>query len=292
MNRRHVFRDLRPYVCTFEDCQNPDKQYTTRSDWRYHEIQMHQRRWICEEHELVFPTSEELVKHIKDVHAGSVAEHQYPVFLELSERACAETEILPCPLCLDELRLKRLRDHVAEHLESIALFVLPKIDKDEAEGDGWSRGAASGRQSSKMVGSRQSNRSSSSPDEYDPTSSEPRDNELFYCIDCEQKWILDEPDPTDCPDCGSVGDCVHKAVVYRRRHTCPDCGSAHLRNLETGSIYGEEVNETSEGAEPGPRLLTDFFATRDGVHYYLKDVSVTDSIDERSDHERYSRDSR
>lgn len=41
MHRTHVFRDLRPYICTFEDCKDPDQQYDTLSDWIAHEISRH-----------------------------------------------------------------------------------------------------------------------------------------------------------------------------------------------------------------------------------------------------------
>ncbi|KAG2014895.1 hypothetical protein GB937_006353 [Aspergillus fischeri] len=37
----HIFRDLRPYVCTFEDCKEPDQQYDTLSDWMSHEASKH-----------------------------------------------------------------------------------------------------------------------------------------------------------------------------------------------------------------------------------------------------------
>ncbi|KAK2768772.1 hypothetical protein FQN54_000628 [Arachnomyces sp. PD_36] len=37
----HIFRDLRPYVCTFEDCKEPDQQYDTLSDWVAHETLKH-----------------------------------------------------------------------------------------------------------------------------------------------------------------------------------------------------------------------------------------------------------
>ncbi|KAL3477454.1 hypothetical protein BJX99DRAFT_226268 [Aspergillus californicus] len=42
--KRHVFRDLRPYVCTFTECQNAEKLYATRHEWLYHEMQMHRRK--------------------------------------------------------------------------------------------------------------------------------------------------------------------------------------------------------------------------------------------------------
>ncbi|KAL3486006.1 hypothetical protein BJX62DRAFT_242421 [Aspergillus germanicus] len=38
---RHVIRDMRPYICTFEACKEPDQQYDTRPDWIGHELSKH-----------------------------------------------------------------------------------------------------------------------------------------------------------------------------------------------------------------------------------------------------------
>ncbi|CEL09352.1 hypothetical protein ASPCAL12489 [Aspergillus calidoustus] len=38
---RHVIRDLRPYICTFEECKEADQQYDTRPDWIGHELTKH-----------------------------------------------------------------------------------------------------------------------------------------------------------------------------------------------------------------------------------------------------------
>ncbi|KAJ0425002.1 hypothetical protein BJY00DRAFT_275711 [Aspergillus carlsbadensis] len=38
---RHVIRDLRPYVCTFDACKEPYQQYDTRPEWIAHELTKH-----------------------------------------------------------------------------------------------------------------------------------------------------------------------------------------------------------------------------------------------------------
>lgn len=38
---RHVLRDLRPYVCTYEDCTEADQQYDSIKDWVSHEVNTH-----------------------------------------------------------------------------------------------------------------------------------------------------------------------------------------------------------------------------------------------------------
>ncbi|KAI0909371.1 hypothetical protein F4823DRAFT_594729 [Ustulina deusta] len=123
--KRHVFRDLRPYSCTFADCSNPNKLYTTRHEWKYHEMQIHRRSWICHECNLGFEEKHELVQHLHESHPGNWTDRQLSIILEMSERPMEESIILPCSLCKSELSLAKLLDHLAAHMEEISLFVLP-----------------------------------------------------------------------------------------------------------------------------------------------------------------------
>ncbi|RYP54418.1 hypothetical protein DL768_000789 [Monosporascus sp. mg162] len=124
--KRHVFRDLRPYVCTFPNCLNPDKLYLTRHDWIYHEQQMHRRKWVCARNcDQHFPTKELMVQHLYQDHSNFLSPQEMDLVIAVSERPIDETEIQPCLFCPAELSLGKLQTHTAEHLETIALFVLP-----------------------------------------------------------------------------------------------------------------------------------------------------------------------
>ena len=133
--RKHVFRDLRPYVCTYEGCLNPEKLYVTRHDWMYHEGQLHQRSWICGNHcNRKFSTPQLLKEHMLDCHLGTFAESQLPILIDMCERPADPDEKAPCPLCGVEETLRALRSHIASHLEDLALFVLP-LETDDHETD-------------------------------------------------------------------------------------------------------------------------------------------------------------
>ena len=41
---RHIFKDVKPYVCTFTDCSMPDRLYDSRREWHLHETTEHLRR--------------------------------------------------------------------------------------------------------------------------------------------------------------------------------------------------------------------------------------------------------
>lgn len=40
---RHIFKDIKPYVCTFTDCSMPDRLYDCRREWHLHETTEHLR---------------------------------------------------------------------------------------------------------------------------------------------------------------------------------------------------------------------------------------------------------
>ena len=40
---RHIFKDIKPYVCTFTDCSMPDRLYDSRREWHLHETTEHHR---------------------------------------------------------------------------------------------------------------------------------------------------------------------------------------------------------------------------------------------------------
>lgn len=131
--KRHVFRDLRPYVCTFTQCSNPDKLYATRREWIYHEMQMHRRQWNCRPCHTSYTKKEMMASHIRLVHGQLWDERQLPAVLEASERPIESGHQQACPLCDSELPLSALMAHVAGHMEELALFVLPAGDEDVPE---------------------------------------------------------------------------------------------------------------------------------------------------------------
>ena len=141
-SRQHVFRDLRPYLCTNGNCSNPEKMYATRHEWMYHEMQMHRRQWVCHDCHAPFDTKDLMVAHLHDKHSGSWNHHQLPVLMDICEAPLDEARIIACPMCPNELLLNRLLSHLAEHMEEISLFVLPAISEgDEDVGSHTMRGS-------------------------------------------------------------------------------------------------------------------------------------------------------
>ncbi|KAF3050885.1 hypothetical protein E8E11_010759 [Didymella keratinophila] len=45
--KRHVYQDLRPYCCTYEDCTTADRLFDSRHAWFAHEIEAHYTDFQC-----------------------------------------------------------------------------------------------------------------------------------------------------------------------------------------------------------------------------------------------------
>lgn len=131
-----MFRDLRPYVCTFEDCQNHSKLYITRNDWIHHELQIHQRQFVCTICGKKCAHRNQLAEHLRLKHEDSVSPAQLSIILELSDRPKDETEQDACIFCGETMSLLTLQSHTAGHLEDLALFALTPsagADTDDSE---------------------------------------------------------------------------------------------------------------------------------------------------------------
>ncbi|KAI0517483.1 hypothetical protein F5B22DRAFT_106665 [Xylaria bambusicola] len=131
--KRHVFRDLRPYVCTFSDCTDPERLFTTRRDWKYHEMQLHRRGWICRQCSCHYELKSEMVHRIRHIHNPNIENHVLATLLDVSERPSDESSQGRCPFCYVTKSTKSLLDHMAEHMEELALFSLPQSMVEEVE---------------------------------------------------------------------------------------------------------------------------------------------------------------
>jgi TPR repeat protein len=75
---------------------------------------------------------------MRATHAGSFADHQLSALIDMCERPIANTALEKCPLCLQENQ--PLKSHLARHLQTLALFTLPRRDS-ESDDDMASIGA-------------------------------------------------------------------------------------------------------------------------------------------------------
>ena len=124
--RKHVFRDLQPYVCTFEKCPQGDELYGSQHEWFSHEVQFHRREWYCGACEESFPQKTLFQEHITVRHSEIISKGHFEAVVSRCERAVV-TEIV-CPLCGNQFTLQALEKHLALHLQEVALLALPRSE--------------------------------------------------------------------------------------------------------------------------------------------------------------------
>ena len=62
---RHIFKDIKPYVCTFPECSMPDRLYDSRREWYFHESKEHRREdFICSLCKDTLKSSKQYERHV------------------------------------------------------------------------------------------------------------------------------------------------------------------------------------------------------------------------------------
>ncbi|KAI0147707.1 hypothetical protein GGR57DRAFT_242862 [Xylariaceae sp. FL1272] len=128
--RSHLIHDLQPYHCTYEACEDPNRLYGSRQEWIDHESQ-HIRVWHCQQHAEEFETQPEYIKHLRNNHEDTQAEHFSP---ELISTVVGPSAVLQrdCPFCPTSFStVIEMNKHVAFHLERLAILSLPREGNDQ-----------------------------------------------------------------------------------------------------------------------------------------------------------------
>lgn len=135
--KKHVYRDLQPYVCTFEECLTPDDTYESRHRWFSHELQKHRRIWTCGSHcSLAFPSANRLVEHINSISSIPIKNEQIPILIEMRATSFDQAKSSMCLLCKSLVSgSTQLMKHIGHHLEELSLFALPISDKNSDDLD-------------------------------------------------------------------------------------------------------------------------------------------------------------
>lgn len=125
-------RDLRPYICTFENCTKPDRLHQSRYDWSNHEVDFHRREWFCNWCLETCPTRAEFKDHLSASHTG-ICGAELEVVVERCERAIQSAQ--PCPICNGLFFPRQLQSHLGRHLQQLAIFALPIPEESDDEGE-------------------------------------------------------------------------------------------------------------------------------------------------------------
>ncbi|KAF5706134.1 wd40 repeat protein [Fusarium globosum] len=136
--KSHVIQDLRPYVCTYEACNSAKDVYQSRKAWVDHEEAVHRPSWRCRDHpDVLHATSASFQRHLLLEHDRDLSGGQLEDFANVSKLGRVDDRD-SCPICFEEQPFpKGLTNHLANHLERIALFALPRtISAEYTNADG------------------------------------------------------------------------------------------------------------------------------------------------------------
>ncbi|KAK1849120.1 hypothetical protein CCHR01_08232 [Colletotrichum chrysophilum] len=130
--KKHVFWDLQPYVCTFEECVQSSDLFDSRASWFDHQMKMHYCFWSCLFCSSNLHSEEDLQRHLNDSHPGKVTRNQFPMISEACKRLRTEFDEFSCPFCSSWMsndpqsnNIKAFSRHEARHLQQISLEALP-----------------------------------------------------------------------------------------------------------------------------------------------------------------------
>lgn len=144
----HFFADLRPYICTFANCNMELAQFPTLASWADHEFSEHRiiRWWDCFECAKQCYSEIEWKRHLELGHHRTFVGVKYHVAEKMALKTrvkAAESE--ECPLCQAILGKSRREfvKHVGRHMEEIALMALPREFNEEPDAHSTSPDAES-----------------------------------------------------------------------------------------------------------------------------------------------------
>uniref|UniRef100_L2G3K3 Ankyrin repeat protein n=1 Tax=Colletotrichum fructicola (strain Nara gc5) TaxID=1213859 RepID=L2G3K3_COLFN len=129
-DRRHVYRDLQAYGCTFEGCSS--EPFQTSHEWFKHELNYHRRQWKCNQCSTKCHSTLALKNHFTSQHSKTVSAGQIEIMLKACEKAITHFDNTSCPLCNDWKAVStpvnnssKFRSHLAKHLQELAREALP-----------------------------------------------------------------------------------------------------------------------------------------------------------------------
>lgn len=126
--KRHVLRDLQPYICTFGGCSQANTMFERRRDWFGHELQVHRVEWCCNipGHQS-YSTRDEFQIHLSR-HGEHYDDDQLGSMVDMFKRPAMESAF-SCPICKDDryrsLGVDKFEEHLGRHLEMVSTFALP-----------------------------------------------------------------------------------------------------------------------------------------------------------------------
>ncbi len=128
--KKHVFTDLKPYICTFQDCKRGIHSFPTRKAWADHEFSVHRttKIWICNDCAARFSERTKYREHAYSSHGNVLMRNQLEALVNSAEKRIDISEENVCPFYFELLgnQSRTFTMHVSRHMEEVALAILPR----------------------------------------------------------------------------------------------------------------------------------------------------------------------
>lgn len=151
---RHIIEDLQPYVCTYDGCL---RKFKRKVDWAGHENEVHRHRgwWACDEKDCRHKSyrRDDFVQHLVREHnltepkaktgrptkrVGRMDSITWQKVEKCHQQSQSKPHDEPCRFCGKAFTTwKKLTDHLAKHMEEIALPLLSLVVREDLTPDNF-----------------------------------------------------------------------------------------------------------------------------------------------------------
>jgi hypothetical protein len=132
---KHVFADLKTYVCLEEHCSS--QMFESSHAWLRHQLSHHLKEWRCRACNVdqTLDTLQSLKEHYYTQHRLVHEDDDFLQLAEASEVLPKTVSVVRCKFCkwpeflpkgVDRVSTSRFRKHLGSHLEQIALGMVPE----------------------------------------------------------------------------------------------------------------------------------------------------------------------
>ncbi|EFX01952.1 nb-arc and tpr domain containing protein [Grosmannia clavigera kw1407] len=133
----HAYLDLRPYVCTSDQCALDNIPFGDKDMWFQHEMDFHRSKmeWSCVYCSVAFRDEKEFEDHLLSAHGGHAALNNTSLLIDSCKRYSAIlASVHICDICLGQYNnINSLKNCLAGHLETFARATTLGIDQIGAE---------------------------------------------------------------------------------------------------------------------------------------------------------------
>jgi hypothetical protein len=141
--RKHIFSDLKPYVCLFAECDL--RMFADPYTWFDHELQEHRVEWCCQFcNHPPYHSLERFNSHMHAHHGQKFTETQLPTVAKLCQQPIETIAASDCPFCeVWETGLRVINPHEYTSLPYEISSIIDLFEQEE--GGRTRRGGREGR---------------------------------------------------------------------------------------------------------------------------------------------------